>query len=357
VRRHAPYLPVLLFTASNKAETLLISRSLDVDDYWMKPGLGEHRGLNSCRDSLLVLGDKLNVLLGDDSSWLQRVSHEVSVIRDRPKPYYWWEHSITWPNPSYAVDPKKSPPPSQSVDPTKSDVQPRDVKARERVLAYLNSILYTARLVFKMKREYGQRPDTTTDAVPLRYTPPESVPGLLGAALFNQIGQVVEIVHGLSKDSDPFRHKSSNGRVGGYFDKPNFIFRRCDWWAFGLFSLRNKFSHPGSNADLNEVKQAVSDLIAWLTTSRVRIRPVRPDLRSAIAAELLRNPLENGSVYPIMQLLLNETHGPAYFGNKRVPCETPGNETAQDSRFRDQLAMRPEFGPLVKQSDFLLTGS
>lgn len=356
VRRRDPYLSILLFTASNKAETLLISRSLDVDDYWMKPGLGEHRGLSSCRDSLLVLADKLNILLGDDSSWLQRVSHEVSVLRDRPKPYHWWEHSIKWPNPSYAVDPNKSPPPGHSVDPTKSDVQPRDDKVRERVLAYLNSILYTARLVFKMKREYGQLPDATADAVHLQYTPPESVPGLLGAALFNQIGQVVEIVHGLSKDSDPFRHKSSNGRVGGYYDKPNFIFRRCDWWAFSLFSLRNKFSHPGSNANLDEVKRAVSDLIAWLTTSRIKVRPIRADLRRAIAAEMLRNPLENGGFYPVMHLLLDETHSPVYFGNKRVPSETPGNETAQDSRFRGQLAMRPEFAPLVEKSRLLLSG-
>jgi len=44
VRRSNRCLPILLFTASNKAETILISRSLDIDSYWMKPGLGEHRG-------------------------------------------------------------------------------------------------------------------------------------------------------------------------------------------------------------------------------------------------------------------------------------------------------------------------
>jgi hypothetical protein len=192
----------------------------------------------------------------------------------------------------------------------------------------------------------------------------------LCASLFNQIGQVVELVHDVSeRAADPFAGrrgggKTGNARMGGYFikDTQTFVFRRCDWWAFYLFAWRNKFSHPGALAQFQEVKRTASDLVAWLISPRFSVAPLVPGLATALASEMAQTPQlvwrERGlEGYPVLRLHPSEPEFLTPAGGGQIELGNCGNDLAVDSRFRDQLARRPEFGPLVKQSDFLLNGS
>ena len=354
VRRRNPYLPILLFTASNKAETLLISRSLDVDDYWMKPGLGEHRGLRSREDDLIALAAKLDALLGEDYSWLQRVAGELRAIEKR-RDAHWWEQTVQWPGPEY-----------QGASPT-LDTQHPDKDIRKQVLSLLHPILYTTRIIFRLNEMFGQPARGAAKVGSSRYIPPESLVKTFRDALFNQVGQLIELVHDLSRD-DPFGCRTSNGILGGYFDgaKASFVFRRRDWWAFRLFAFRNQHTHRsdgGSSATDNDVKTAISDLFAWLTIARIQVQPLPGDPAKEIANAMAATPKliwRKGrlpEVYPVLRLDVGDPTGVITAKNSEVELARCGNELAVDSRFRDQFAMRPEFGPLVEKSWALLRGS
>jgi CheY-like chemotaxis protein len=342
VRSSNRYVPILLFTASNKAETLLISQSLDIDDYWMKPGMGEHRGLGAHEADLVALTRKLTTLLGEDYSWLQRVGREIVATR-RSLKQHWWERTVRWPGPS-------------EIHPPQPDIQVPAPNVRDEVLRYIDSILYTARLIHRMRNAKNALTRSLAAGTPPDALP-DSVCERLCAALFNHIGQVIELVHDVSdKASDPFGSKSGNARIGGYFDSV-FVFRRGDWWAFYLFAWRNNFSHPGAIAHFQDVKRAVSDLVAWLTCGRIQGRLLTRAHRDAIAARMLATPLRSsGRAFPVLRLMKNEREGWITVGTQSISCENPGGPLAQDGRFREQLAMRPEFDSLVKQSEQLFSG-
>lgn len=251
VRRRNPYLPILLFTASNKAETLLVSRSLDVDDYWMKPGLGEHRGLGTREEGLTALVEKLTTLLGPDYQWLQRAAGAVrSIEQSKQNKQLWWQKEYEWPGPNGNQDMKDvQPPPDVSI-----------------VVKLLHAILYTVRMLFRFRQVFGGAAGENHS----RYVPPQMVPRILTSAIFNHIGQAIELVHDVTEvNKDPFGGKTGNARIGGYFDSSmnQFVFRRCDWWAFRLLALRNRYSHAGDATRVEcdeKVKEAISDLLAWL---------------------------------------------------------------------------------------------
>lgn len=342
VRTTNRYLPILLFTASNKAETLMVSGSLDIDSYWMKPGLGEHGGWRSREEDLVDLIEKLTVLLGDDYAWLRRVSDAVERIR-MATGSHWWEQARTWSGP---VD-----------NSGQSDVQQLSPERHGAVLDYLDSIMYTVRMILRMQASPATRLQTTDSlesSVPII---PESLPGRLCAALFNQIGQVVELVHDISEvlTND---ERGANARIGGYKPKQNpYVYRRCDWWGFYLMAWRNTFSHPGSVATLQQVKRAVSDLIAWLTVAPPEIQSVAPEIRMKIAKKMSkRGRFGHRWYYPLM--CLSETEPldqvTVWRGPKIPPalisCDGPRQFHAQDDRFREQLTMRPEFEALTAKS-------
>lgn len=338
VRSSNRYLPILLFTASNKAETLTVSGSLDIDNYWMKPGLGEHRSMRSREEDLFDLVKKLTVLLGDDYGWLQRISNAVDDIRAAKVGFHWWERKVRWPSPA-----------------RQPDVQKGDSKRRTEVLEYLDSILYTVRMILKLQAA------STVYLSPK--IAPKSLDARLCAGLFNQIGQVVELVHDASdKKTDPAGGKfakAGNGRIGGYKDddKGLYVFRRQDWWAFYLFAWRNKLSHPGSTTDLNEVKYAASDLVAWLTLAPPGIETAIPLTREEIAAEMLPlGPYLHHARFPILRLDAQEPSTAVRVSGISVPTKEPTGILAQDHRFRKQLAMRPEFTELHAKSMQLLDG-
>jgi len=217
--------------------------------------------------------------------------------------------------------------------------------------------MYTVRMILRMQESPATRLQTTDSlesSVPII---PESLPGRLCAALFNQIGQVVELVHAISavRTSDEI---GTNARIGGYkpYQKP-YVYRRCDWWGFYLMAWRNTFSHPGSVATLQQVKRAVSDLIAWLTVAPPEIQSFAPETRMRIAKKMSKGGrFGHRSYYPLMCLRETEPldqvtvwRGPN-IPPVLISCEGPRQSHAQDDRFREQLTMRPEFEALTAES-------
>jgi CheY-like chemotaxis protein len=343
VRALNPHLPILLFTASNKAQTLLVSQSLEVDDYWMKPGIGEHAALRSREENLIALARKLSALLGEDYAWLQRVGYGAGAIGERRNNPWWWEQTVSWPGPS------------EDNPGNRRDVQPARPSARKEVLNYVQSILHTARILFKRQTAAamvrGARNQGRRDPISER----------LCASLFNQVGQVVEMLHAVSdSETDPFKNaKDGNARIGGYYSKAKqaFVFRRCDWWAFHLFALRNKFSHHGEIPTLQDAKSAVSELFAWLMCVRVKRQVITPETRSAIADRMLNSPLwQDGEPYPVLCLVKEEKKAKLDIGGRSIYCKTPDGHLAQDDRFLQQLLMRREFNDLARKSEELLDG-
>lgn len=348
VRSSNRYLPILLFTASNKAETLAVSGSLDIDGYWMKPGLGEHRGLASREEDLLDLLDKLTILLGDDYAWLQRISGAVERIR-ASKGAHWWEMDVNWPTPVGSPQP---------------DLQRIDTDRHQEVLEYLESILYTARMILKLQATTVTQSHIGNNSGLSLPIVPDSVSGRLCTSLLNQIGQVVELIHNASDwKTDPIPGilggKAGNDRMGGFWDYQSrvYVFRRRDWWAFYLFAWRNKFSHPGAVADFHDLKRAASDLIAWLISPRVEVKPTNRITRENIARAMCQLGTFKNGRYPVLRLDDQEPSTPLRISRIQIFSSEPKGPNAQDVRFRDQLVMRPEFKTLGATSRRLLYGA
>jgi len=275
LRASDPFLPVLLFTASNKAETLSIGNSYNIDEYWMKPGLGEHRGLGSRHADVISLAGKIEHLLGPDYRWLQRLWMELSNIETASETW-WWEKGIVWPAPVRADGRQINRIDRRIIGAITS--QPPGKGTKVAVIELLRPMLESLRIALRLEHRNVGEPAAPT-------------PYLLRAGVFNQIGKVIELIHGFTEGGavpDEFRKA---GTVGGRKDAKDdcFVFFRQDWWAFRLFSQRNEWSHVRMIDQTNvfasasktkvrgpsndDVFNAISDLVAWLTLPRVEPQP------------------------------------------------------------------------------------
>jgi CheY-like chemotaxis protein len=338
IRRAYPYLPILLFTASNKAETLAISRAFTVDDVWMKPGLGEHRPPGGGIAALTQLGTKVQRLLGRKYSWLRRAGDELAALEMSPSRALWWEKPFQWPMPE-RVGAHNQVGPADTYEPR--------LGLRAEVLALVNSILYLARAALRVEADWP------TSAGPFDF---ESVSAPLRAAAFNRIGQVVERIHDADKVRVPgFATNGLGARVGGIRESKtseDFLFRRCDWLAFRLVNFRNIASHPTSQQErrtrLSEesLRTAVCDLVAWLGTARAALAPINQAQARSIGAgqatlaksERVGHALRMHPGDDVGQIAVD----------KLADC-TP--ERAVLDGFRLQLAERSAFQPTVQKSD------
>jgi CheY-like chemotaxis protein len=332
----APFLPILLFTASNKAETLLISKSYDVDEYWLKPGLGEHRGLGSREVDITSLADKIERLLGPDYCWLQRMAQELSIIKTATAQAWWWERDIQWPNPVR--------PDGKAINGLQPAViaaikqQPSLPEIRTSVIELLRPILESFRIALRLEQRDSSVP------APL-------APHLLRAGVFNQIGKIVELIHGFTDRSAVPDEFQKAGTVGGRKDVKDdcFVFFRQDWLAFRLFSQRNEWSHvrlidqANVFAPLNkrnvkapskaDVVNAMSDLVAWLTVPR--LKPRRTEVAGPDGERFRLSP--------------GDSLAPEVRSWTRL-----SSRAAASASFRACLVGRLEYGPFVVKSQELL---
>ena len=322
IRKMAPYLPVLLFTASNKAQTILVSRSLEIDDYWMKPGLGEHRSTLDAGQELEALADKIRVLLDGKYSWLGRVGEKVDEIAGKKDSHWWWEKPFTWPSPRQVGE--------IGPNPIGQDSHLPQADCRRHVLNELRAILYTFRVLLRLRGEFG--------------TVPVLLEATLKSGICNRIGQVVERVHGLDRKDVfwkqlEFKSTGGNGRIGGFRRKTGvFVFRRRDWWAFRLFALRNRAVHHNPKVQISdqEIMLAVSDLVAWLAAAQ----------RSAV-----KSVDHEGNPAGLMMHPEDSTGR----GTRMDVCLAP-QDPREDAVFRELLIRRPQYQSLTGVSAKILFG-
>jgi CheY-like chemotaxis protein len=362
IRKRDRYLPILFFTASNKAETLAISQSLDIDDYWMKPGLGEHQGFGTREARLVSLTTQLAGLLGPDYSWLQRAGQQLSILRTSRRKY-WWESDVHWAS-SGCI---------HRQDRGRSIQRPLP-NVKETVIESLEALLYTIRMILRFQLLFApSRPVSSTSGSAM-YSPPAFTSEMLGRSVFNQLGQLVEVVHGLTGDT----RVSANGVIGGFFDdrRPKcangcFLFNRADWWAYRLFALRNKFSHGTTPSipsaaqpqiSLQDLKEAVSDALSWLTCDRTWAKPIDESTVEHIAQQMVAGPRLArgrlaGSFYPLLNLCREAPLSDITINGETVIVAGCSGPLAEDPRFRMQLVSRAEYRFLISKSDRLLGGS
>lgn len=339
-----PYLPIILFTASNKAETLAIAYEQELDDYWMKPGLGEHRGLATPSDDLAALVSKLTKHLSPDYAFLRKIAEAIHKI-EASTSLFWWEMEIQWP---LAVDGDRVPIPNQRLGLSKQLARPA---LRKAVLSILKPIVHELRLCLRVEHQVN---DQATSSVSLAL-------GMQRASVFNQIGKLIELIHGFFPTADP---KTSlpddlwtSGTIGGYgywdykAEKWEVFFRRCDWWAYQIFAGRNRWSHVQyRGAQLvgptkEQLHCALSDLFAWLIGTRAENKkPLSANNMYAIRNKLRKF---HGRPYPILRLFPDDPIKTPW-GALLSP---PSSSLVGDERFRLQLSLRPEFQRLNDMSE------
>lgn len=329
------FLPILLFTASNKAETLQISHSHNIDEYWMKPGLGEHRGLGSREADITSLANKIEYLVGADYAWLQRMALDLSAINAAAPDTWWWERSIKWPNP--ARNDRR--PISKLADPIRQAImsQPARVDVRIAVVELLLPMIDAFRISLRLERRDSNEAEPPT-------------PELLRAGIFNQLGKLVELIHGFTDGSGIPEEFQSAGTVGGRKDTEDnaFVFFRRDWCAFRFFAQRNEWSHVRmidqnnpfavivskkvSGPSKENTVAAMSDAMAWLTVPRVDAVP-----QEVIGRDDQRFQLSLGDWLPA--------------GQRDWTRLT--SRAAAARAFRECMSRRPEYEPLIAKADDL----
>jgi CheY-like chemotaxis protein len=334
VRRDAPYLPILLFTASNKADTLVFSQSLEIDGFWIKPGLGEHRAPHGGVAALIDLVRALTRLLDIEYAWLANAGRGLEEINAAPRGAHWWEQTFEWPRPMATNE--------QGAVSThdKADVHRPSDGLRAQVVSLVVAVLQQCRLA---ARSESNGADTNAGALQAQ---------ALRLGVFNRIGQVVELVHG----KDDLVGKSYKvpggpaGRVGGGIKKVDerdrYLHRRCDWVAYRLLVLRNVASHPGPEApklDARALRVAVCDLLAWLSLPRRDVQPLDVGCFGGLDTRL------GGAAFRLHAL---DPESAAWKERYPVAGEQANVDHFLDA-FRTQLRCREAFDPIVQKGDAL----
>lgn len=331
VREMAPYLPILLFTASNKAETLFASQSLAIDDFWMKPGLGEHRAVRGGSKSLQSLAKKLARLMGHDYAWLAKAGAVVEEIKGAAPNSHWWEQMIVWPSPIVVGD---------TTPPGLTDTYVPDDSLsdglRKKIVALVRTALDLSRASLRI----------TVDRDTLKgQLGPTTLAAALRAAAFNRLGQVVELIH----DEDPLRfieavslRGSTNSRVGGGERRDKrYVHRRNDWIAFRLFAFRNSGSHAkGAATTDKDLRSVACDALAWLSLPRHEPEPI-----SAEDVAGLRTLIPSHHIVRM--------HPQDAITNGHARDHNADQHKAQTDHFRVQMGARAAFRAVLDKSDQL----
>lgn len=296
LRSKRPHVPITLFTASNKAETLMISQNHEVDAYWVKPGIGEHQSPYSPKQSLMKLVRTLSWLLGREYRLLVSLSAETEKIKAASPEEFWWGTQFDWPG---AIGWK-----DRQIIASSHSIKhlPLRLGDKNALCRMLESMLAQLRFIYRLEwmaqipqacRKCGgymrYEFDITTGVIKTRHACAAGTAQslsqdqaavlhrtvMLDDSLFNQMGKIIELVHGFRRLSGSDR---TNGTIGGYSDRVNSTYHssRRDWLAHHLYSLRNDRSHLvkrtrshlGSERNESMLQESLCDLFAWLTTPR-----------------------------------------------------------------------------------------
>lgn len=97
IRRLHPGLPIILMTASNKAQTFKAAMTHGIDGYWMKEGVGEHAQKSGTARNYVALLSLISTALGNKYQFLRAYAKKVEDLKGKPEDRLWWVH-YRWPN-------------------------------------------------------------------------------------------------------------------------------------------------------------------------------------------------------------------------------------------------------------------
>ncbi len=101
IKSKYPMLPVIVTTASNKAEKRKTLRQLGCDAYWIKEGIDEQLSTEESIERNVHLLDLINKLTGKNYTFLRKC---MLLIRNIEQSKMWWEEDIAWTNEKKKID-------------------------------------------------------------------------------------------------------------------------------------------------------------------------------------------------------------------------------------------------------------
>lgn len=290
LREHAPAVPILLMTASNKAWTFQEAFRLGADAYWMKEGIGDHAVPSSSAANAAELVRLVRTLLAEDYQLLRKIYDRVGEFqRDwdvpqqpaspvGPKWTVWWRE-MTWPAPLPSLH---GPEPDRTTIPDKDNAFYLLGNLVDMYREYLR--LFTLRYGSSRLTGEGEKDEPETkEQREIRTQRKEETADFWLRSLVVQTGRIVECVHcidDIRHDVNPAlpagqRPYQSGGTIGAHMDRDystgqRFVRRmRRDWVGQGLYDVRNVAAHYDRNTPSlahGNIRSLLAALFAWLST-------------------------------------------------------------------------------------------
>jgi CheY-like chemotaxis protein len=244
LRKQAPAIPILLVTASNRADGAQLAKRAGADAYWSKEGIGDRSSPDGAVRHAADLVLLVERLLGDDYDLLRvmdrrlkryrevwgrdkpRLCNQLVLYSDDPYRPWWKEHE--W-------------------------AGGRTPSGTLRVTSVsLNQVLVPLQNLMTMYREY-LRTFTMFESAP------KSTEDFWVRSMAVQIGRIVEIVHRFDQ-LDVSDRKSST------------IANRQDWLGAAIYLVRNEAAHfsAGTKFERSHIRLLLRALLYWLSTCAPR---------------------------------------------------------------------------------------
>jgi CheY-like chemotaxis protein len=219
LRAKAPALPILLMTASNRADSVQQALRMGVDAYWTKEGIGERSSGDAperrATDLILLverlLGDDYNLLRGMDQHLKKFARQWMSEVAPRPCTIILQDSSIAdnchpwWKKHKWGKSAATGPILAETI-----------IDSAEEILGPLRSCM-------EMYREYLRTFTMFQSAL-------ESTEDFWLRSICVQVGRIVEMVHRF----DSLDKQSANSST---------IKSRRDWLGLVIYEVRNKAAH------------------------------------------------------------------------------------------------------------------
>jgi CheY-like chemotaxis protein len=222
--------PVIMTTASNKAWTFEQLVQAGADGFWMKEGLDDRKSPDLSVRNYHRLLRLVAAAAGEHYTFLKKIKHRIDELRDNDN--HWWE-SVYWP-------------------PVR-DIQSQtnaDAGVIFKILDVTIQMLRTFLHQYVMEAGYQST----------------VAQNFWSCAIIRHAANILEEVHKFDELPLDFR---SRGTIGGYQERRtnDFKVRRGDWFAYGLYGIRNNASHQerAKNINWETLKTFLADLICYLS--------------------------------------------------------------------------------------------
>jgi CheY-like chemotaxis protein len=222
--------PVIMTTASNKAWTFEQIMQLGADGFWMKEGLDDRKSPDLSVRNYHRLLRLVAAATGEHYTFLKKIKHRIDELSVNDS--HWWE-SVYWP-------------------PVR-DIQSQTNADAEAIFKILDTTVQMLRtFLHQYVMEAGYQSIIAQN--------------FWFCAIIRHAANILEEVHKFDELPLDFR---SRGTIGGYEERRtnDFKVRRGDWFAYGLYGIRNDASHHERAKGINWeiLKTFLADLMCYLS--------------------------------------------------------------------------------------------